>query len=251
MNLLPRNMKENPIYIRHTSRFRGFLAGYFEPSGNFKSRVVLQALIPIIFLVFIFSEPMMVYWAAMGAMAILTLISPFDAYVRLARLHRERLAWESILIAPMSGSSLMTGTWGVLLAHRFMPILPGSVWLVLIGMAAQVHPLMTLGILLGLFVLYFSGLSMAASGAWFIALQRVSSFFFFIWGLLTCCAVAVVVYHAILTIRYTGSHMTDYLIIASIAVLSLIIGFAAPSIMGNLFDRYGRLPFKRQTEEGE
>ena len=252
INKLPASIRDNPIYIRHTSRYRGFLAGYFEPSGQYKSRVVLALIAPFMLLIYLLFVPGVVNRIIVPAFLLIALISPFDAFVRLARLHRERIAWESILIAPMSGRELIAGTLGVVMAHRLIPLLP---WFVLCAIFLGIHelpgfPIQVIALLLS-GALYFVSLSVAASISWFVARRMLTSVLLALWGIFYALAAGFVFDYVGPALWSGQSSMALAAVMIVVAIALVLAGIILPYAMGELFDRFARIPFNRQSEEGE
>ncbi len=265
LGLFPESIKENPIYVRHTARFRGFLAGYFEPPGMFKSKVVLGVSI-VLFVGFIsglssglgFGVTEWILTALLVAGIGMALVSPIDAYMRLARDHAERMAWESMILAPISGRELLSGSFGVLLAHRWVPFLPAILYLVLIGFFAGSYVQNTLVVLLLVCALYFAGLSYAAGLSWLIANRWIAGLLLVLWGL-----GFFGLYRFIISKGFFGRFITmgkvlvhpsslNYADLARILILAVALfglGVFVPFVLGGIFDRFARFPLARRTEE--
>jgi hypothetical protein len=264
---MPRSIEENPIYIRHTSRFRGFLAGYFEPSGQFKSRVILQAgaiLIAGFFCVLVALSGSMGFLALSGIAwtlivfgVLLAIMSPFDACIRLARMHRERLAWESVIITPLSGRAMISGTFGVLITHRLLPMLPGSLWIILLGLLPWAPPWGMIVALFFVFSLYFAGLSLAASTSWLVSKPRLAASMTAAW----VTAFGLILAGLIWRIPLTMSNASGWLLVdlphrpmlelSCASIVLILLGLVMPAVAGWLFDRFARVPFAERREEEE
>jgi len=264
LNTFPKAIKDNPIYQRHTARFRGFLAGDFEPSGGFKSNVVAVAVLFATFAVFPFGpfviagliylitsgHALQLYTTCLVLIFAVSLLSPVDAYVRLVRMHRERTAWESVIITPISGPTLVTGTFGVLLAHRLVPFIPVSAYALLVGLLF-LQPPQTVGATIVLaHSVHFAGLAVAAGISWHIANRAVSTTLLFVWGLGIVGAIWAVFRYVGLLVVPPSHGLTALLVPFPIAAMVVALGILLQYSLGRLFDVAGRHPFPRRTEEG-
>ena len=282
LKLIPENTRENPIYVRHTARFRGFLDRYFEPSGMFKSKIVLTA-VSVGFLLFFILLGLGIGSSGQEAMKYLTgtilfifigmaLISPIDAYIKLSREHTERMAWESVILAPIPGRSLLSGSLGVLVAHRLVPFLPATLYICFFGALAGFKIHETLIVLFFIQSVYFIGLSMAASLAWFVAKKTLWAGLITLWGVGFIGFIRFLFLNSIFTtselsFMNLSIERSDPIIIrlltpeklsmgemALFIVSGLVIGavgIAMVNLLGLLFDRNARLPLNRRTEDAE
>ncbi|MCX6646375.1 MAG: hypothetical protein NTY09_08460 [bacterium] len=258
IDCLPEFIKESPIYTRHTARFRGFLEGYYEPSSTLKSRIVAGFILFVIFGMF---NPILaaitlllmgikggILYALLVTGFVISIVSPFDAYIRLARYHRESMAWESVIITPIEGRSLISGTFGVLLTHRMIPMLPFSIYVVIISLFYPEDFFLNIYYVILIHILHFTGLSLASGISWLIARRGITGSLLSVW---------------IFTAGYFSWYFLKqgFQVAAQISnpnVIALYISIPALVLIGmlfqvwswRLFDRYARHPLDRGVEEG-
>jgi cytochrome c oxidase subunit IV len=253
--LFPEFIRESPIYRRHTARFRGFLEGYYEPSSTLKSRVVATFILTIIFGIFNpFITVIVIWWIGIGyniveliiwAGFIVAIISPWDAYIRQARYHRNVMAWESIIMAPIEGRQLISGTFGVMLAHRFIPFLPASLYLLFFCQFDPSDFLLNLYRLIIAHSLLFTGLSIASGISWQISKRGVTGVLLTVWGILSIAT-------PVFLIREHYFISNEHSLISNLILVICILatGIIVQVLMWFLFDRYTRHPLDRSMEEG-
>ena len=246
---MPMSIRENPIYIRHTSRFRGFLAGYFEPSGKFKSGILLRAwgafFLFVCFFLPALSVPMLI--PVFGF--VLAALVPFDAYVKLARMHRERLAWESVIITPLPGRAMIEGTFGVLLTHRLLPLLPGMIYVILFQLIGRMYLSEILASWFLVISVYFAGLSLAASIAWLVPNARLAGAMLSAWVATLCLSIVIVLYEIYPIPVFTHLDDKSLLLFMGLGLVMIMLGLLSPALFGNIFDRIARVPFPTRPEE--
>lgn len=254
--LLPGFIRESPIYMRHTARFRGFLDGYYEPSSTLKSRVVAAVILLAIF------NPL--FWVGVATLSqykgdlagiilvigsVISVLSSFDAYIRLSRYHRESMAWESIIIAPIEARSLIAGTFGILLTHRLIPYIPSFIYIFLISLAAPQYIPGNLLALILVHSLHFAGLSIASGISWQIARRGITG------GLLTAWIAAVIAVSVVL-VKYVFVSDVDQSVIMKLVLYGMpvagliLVGIFSQIGFWHLFERYTRHPLDRGIEEG-
>lgn len=258
VRLIPEFILESPIYRRHTARFRGYLEGYYEPSSTLKSRVVAAAiLLPV--LIFFSPFPWMIVtglstvnFSFMNLLLtvglLVSLISPIDAYIRQARHHRESMAWESVIMAPIEGSKLIGGTFGVLLTHRFYSLLPSSIYILILGLYYPTEYSYCMVLLVLIHSIHFAGLSIASGISWQIARKWVAGLLLLIWGGATIWGVSWFIRGKYFIAGQVGT--SELAIIGALSLGLVIVGILFQVVIWQLFDKYTRHPLERSVEEG-
>jgi hypothetical protein len=255
---LPDFIKESPIYTRHTARFRGFLEGYYEPSSTLKSRVVAAFILFVILGMF---NPILaaitlllmgikggILYALLVTGFAIAIVSPFDAYIRLARYHRESMAWESVIMTPIEGRSLISGTFGVLLTHRMIPMLPFSIYVVIISLFYPQDFFLNINYVILIHLLHFAGLSLASGISWLIAKRGITGSLLSVW----IFSAGYFSWYFLKQGFQVAAQISDPNVIAfyvSIPAL-VLIGMLFQMWSFSLFDRYARHPLDRGVEEG-
>ncbi|MCK4719768.1 hypothetical protein KAU08_03870, partial [bacterium] len=258
VRLIPEFILESPIYRRHTARFRGYLEGYYEPSSTLKSRVIAAAiLLPV--LIFFSPFPLMISYGLsqvnfsfMNVLLtiglLVSLISPIDAYIRQVRHHRESMAWESVIMAPIEGSKLIGGTFGVLLTHRFFSLLPSSIYILILGLYYPTEYSYCIVLLVLIHSIHFAGLSIASGISWQIARKWVAGILLLIWGVVTIWGASWFIRGNYFIAGQVGT--SELAIIGALSLGLVIVGILFQVAVWQLFDRYTRHPLERSDEEG-
>jgi hypothetical protein len=161
------------------------------------------------------------------------------------------VAWESVILTPMPGSEMIRGTFGVLVVHRLLPLLPGSLWVLLIGILMGVPVQIALVFMVAIYALYFAGLSFGAALSWF-APDKLATF---VLTVMWCGGfVAITSLEAVLSNRellgMDYMSLRSYIALMATSVVLLLVGLMIPAIMGRLFDKRARVPFVRVEEHG-
>lgn len=265
---IPESVKANPIYQRYSSRFLGYLEGYYEPAGMYKSTFVLKVflfgwlLIPIFLIVISssvnYSLPVLIIF-----LPIVFFFISLDAAVKMSRDFQKKMAWESVIISPFPGRMLVNGTFWSLVTNRFIPGALAILWLVYIYVLASMggdlpgyrYLLMMIVYLLSS---YLCSLAIAAGIAWTETNKTISLILYFLWIAFGCCIhlafLFILLYPSQFTVSWNLSSMKTFNLYFPLMILSLILLGLIPLILnlfGSFFDTWARHPFDRKSEERE